>query len=100
MNLSDGQLDKLLGATTVQEIKRSLANRGAVPTLPQSKKLAAHIETLAARINERTGCFVRTDIWKGRTVLRISIISNTTTPAHTERLADHIETIWKDLTST
>jgi FkbH-like protein len=46
MNLSDAQLDKLLGASSAQEIKNHLMLRNAVPSLPQSKKLLAHLSSI------------------------------------------------------
>lgn len=47
MKVSDDQLDRLLGETSPQDIKRALALRGLVPTLSQASKFRQHIQALA-----------------------------------------------------
>ena len=48
MKLADSQLDNLLQADSVQEIKSILVLRRLVPSLPQAEKLRDHIEGLQA----------------------------------------------------
>lgn len=47
MKVSDDQFEKLLGETSVQDIKRALSLRGMVPTLSQVARLRQHIQTLS-----------------------------------------------------
>ncbi|MEO1679757.1 MAG: aminotransferase class V-fold PLP-dependent enzyme [Pseudomonadota bacterium] len=59
---------------------------------------ASHaIARLADRLNEAHGLFVRTAVWKGQTVLRLSVISQDTTDSHAAHLADCIRTAWHDI---
>jgi len=50
---------------------------------------------LAKRLNTQCGTFVRTTVWRGETVLRISIIENNTDIATIIKLADNIERLIK-----
>ncbi len=55
MKVSDAQLDKLLAATSRQEIKSALGQRAMVPSLPQASRLATHLETLGPVVPVRLG---------------------------------------------
>lgn len=46
MKVSDGQFEKLLGLTSVQELKSTMASRKLRPTLAQAAKLALHCNSL------------------------------------------------------
>lgn len=46
MKVSDNQFEKLLGEKSIQDIKRTLASRGMVPTLSQAGKIRQHIQSL------------------------------------------------------
>ncbi len=54
------------------------------------------IRELAERLNN-TGVFVRTADWKGRTVLRLSLISDTTEATAARRLLAAIRTCWAEI---
>ena len=54
-------------------------------------------ERVAALINETGRFFLRTADWKGRRVLRVSVIENDTIEATAESLAGEIETVWTAL---
>jgi hypothetical protein len=56
---------------------------------------ARAIRELSALLNEEFGQFVRPTIWKGRPVLRISIISPATTQTEVEILAEAIGSAWR-----
>jgi FkbH-like protein len=47
MKVSDDQIERLLGETSPQDIKRALAVRGLVPTLSQASRIKQHIQALA-----------------------------------------------------
>ncbi|WP_160166771.1 hypothetical protein [Caenispirillum salinarum] len=51
-------------------------------------------EDIAARLNATGTVFVRTTRWKGRTVLRLSITSGSTSAATCERLVTLIGNRW------
>jgi glutamate/tyrosine decarboxylase-like PLP-dependent enzyme len=52
-------------------------------------------ERVAEALNASGRFFLRTAEWKGRRVLRISVIANGTDRAIAEDLADAIETAWR-----
>ncbi|MCU9850546.1 aminotransferase class V-fold PLP-dependent enzyme [Defluviimonas sp. WL0024] len=55
------------------------------------------ITALAERLNAGRCVFVRTALWKGRTVLRLSVISQDSEARHVETLAELIEGIWPEI---
>ncbi len=55
------------------------------------------ITALAERLNAGRCVFVRTALWKGRIVLRLSVISQDTEARHVETLAELIEGIWPEI---
>ena len=55
------------------------------------------ISELAERLNANHDVFVRTAFWMGRTILRISVISQESGNAHIERLAAAIKDAWRDI---
>ncbi|MBW6417647.1 aminotransferase class V-fold PLP-dependent enzyme [Celeribacter sp. PS-C1] len=57
------------------------------------------IPALSTQLNERQRSFVRTARWKGRTILRLSIISKDTETRHTSSLANEIATAWQIVTA-
>ncbi|MDH3242602.1 MAG: aminotransferase class V-fold PLP-dependent enzyme [Alphaproteobacteria bacterium] len=56
-------------------------------------------ERVAASINESGGFFLRTADWKGRRVLRVSVIENETDEDTAASLAREIEQVWAGLRS-
>ena len=54
----------------------------------------ALISDLAEKLNGLGRSFVRTTEWKGRTVLRLSVIAGTTSSKHTDCLAAAIQDAW------
>lgn len=57
----------------------------------------AQISVLASRLNADGSAFVRTAVWQGRTILRISVISQETTSRNAVELGDAIERHWTDI---
>ena len=57
------------------------------------------IQSLADLLNAKGSVFVRTALWKERTVLRLSVISDVTGVGHVEDLAAAIADIWKEIES-
>lgn len=55
----------------------------------------ALINALAKEMNDTGQAFVKTTEWKGRTLLRLSVIAGPTSREHTDRLADVIRDAWK-----
>ncbi len=53
------------------------------------------IIALADHLNAHAGVFVKTAAWKGRPVLRLSVISRETEIAHADHLADAIAASWR-----
>ncbi|CTQ56160.1 L-2,4-diaminobutyrate decarboxylase [Roseibium album] len=60
--------------------------------LAEADDLAEH---LATRLNESGQVFVKTAVWKGRSVLRLSFISNGIDTSHADDLAEAIVQSWK-----
>ena len=52
---------------------------------------------LAEELNRSHAVFVKTAVWKGRTVLRLSVITQGTNAGHCTRLADAINTAWEKI---
>ena len=52
---------------------------------------------LAEELNNTHAVFVRTAIWKGRIVLRLSFIANGTDERHTKNLARSIRAVWTEV---
>lgn len=63
----------------------------------EERKAGALTESMAAALNSSGRFFVRTAEWKGRRVLRISVISSDTDRAIAEELANAIEETWRQM---
>ena len=84
-----GQIPGLKVVNTVALNQIALA-----PTVPDDEK----VRDLAERLNDMGNIFVRTCDWRGRLVLRLSVISAHTGKDETGRLTETIRSIWLDLT--
>lgn len=57
------------------------------------------VQRLAARLNAKGQHFVRTALWQGKTILRVSIISQRTSTDDAENLVAALEACWSEVQS-
>lgn len=62
--------------------------------IPDADRMTRAVET---ELNADGRLFLRTATWKGRCVLRVSIINHETGPQHIQALAARIREVWEDL---
>ncbi len=87
-----GRIDQVAGLRVLNAVDLNQIVIGATGHAPD-----VAIRELADWLNETGECFVRTTVWKGKTVLRLSVIANDTTLEDTDRVADAIAQIYQSL---
>lgn len=80
----------VIGTTDLNQVVLAAAVDHASPCVA--------IETLARIMNTEHGVFVKTAMWKGRNVLRLSLIAKGTDAGTAETLASSIRSAWQDVT--